>query len=606
MHIELLAPAKDFEHGKAAINHGADAVYIGAPQFSARKNAGNPIAEIESLCNYAHLYKSKVYIALNTLLKNDELDNAEKIIHHVYDAGADAIIIQDMGILEMNLPPIEIHASTQTHNISPQKVLFFEKCGIKRVILARELNINEINAIRQETTVELESFVHGAICVSYSGQCYMSHAVTGRSGNRGECAQLCRTAFSLCDNAGNYLLKNKHLLSLKDLNLSNTMEAMIDAGIGSFKIEGRLKDLAYVKNITTHYRRQLDSLLEKKNVQKASSGKCSFGFTPDTEATFSRHYTPYFIDGKRTKMASFDTPKAIGKKIGCVIKITANYFEIDGNLAIANNDGLCFFNQKKELCGIKVNTVSDRKIFPQSIPSQLVVGTMLYRNNDIAFNKQLDSSINPRKIALSFHLIETENGIKLTAIDEDGITASIEECIIKEPAQNSQAALQSIVTQLKKTGNSIFEVVNCTVEFESPLFIRNSVINDIRRKTIELLDLNRSEQYKRNESPFIVTDIQYPSTIIDFTANIINSKAEQFYKRHGVQTFENGFELQNDFTGKTIMTTKYCLRFELGMCLIDKSHKQTLGLELPLFLENNARKFRLYFDCKKCEMKIIY
>ena len=605
MHIELLSPAKDFEHGKAAINHGADAVYIGAPLFGARKNAGNSFADIEALCKYAHFYKSKVYVALNTLLKNEELADAEKIIHQVYNAGVDALIIQDMGILEMSLPPIEIHASTQTHNNTAEKVLFFEKCGLKRAILARELSLAEIKAIRKETSIELECFVHGAICVSYSGQCYISHAVNGRSGNRGDCAQICRTAFSLHDNAGNYLLKNKHLLSLKDLNLSNSIADMIDAGVSSFKIEGRLKDMAYVKNITAHYRRHIDTVLEAKNLQKASSGKCSFAFTPDVEATFSRNYTPYFIDGNRMQMASFDSPKALGKEIGKVKTIGNHFFELSGNTTVANNDGLCFYSSKGELLGIKVNTVNDRKIFPQTLPPQLTVGSTIYRNSDVQFDKQMEASQNPRKIAIDLLLEETDKGIKLTATDEDGIKASIDSVLIKEKAQNEEASKQSIINQLKKTGNSPFEVSACSIQFAEPLFIRTSVINDLRRQVIELLEHTRQNSYHRNEPPFIRTEVPYPTTTVDFTANIINAKAKAFYKRHGVIQFEEGFELQSDYSNKTVMTTKYCLRYEMGMCLLDKTHKQPEGIQLPLFLESKTQSFLLEFDCKRCEMRVV-
>jgi len=606
MSVELLAPAKDLLHGIAAINHGADAVYIGSPRFGARKNAANSIEDIESLCKYAHKYNGKVYVALNTLLKENELLDAEKIIHQVYNAGADAIIIQDMGILEMELPPIEIHASTQTHNISAEKVLFFEKCGIKRVILARELSIAEIKSIRTETTVELESFIHGAICVSYSGQCYISHSTTNRSGNRGECSQLCRTSFSLCDSAGKYIIKDKHLLSLKDLNLTNNLSDMLDAGISSLKIEGRLKDMSYLKNITSHYRKVLDTILEEKHIAKASSGYCNFTFTPDTEATFTRQYTPYFIDGNKKQMASFDSPKAIGKTIGIVSKIGNNFFEISGQPTIANNDGLCFFDRKGELLGIKVNSVINNKIFPQHRPSELTIGTTIYRNNDVVFDKQLAASSNPRKIIIDILLEETLDGIKLSFTDEDNTKAIIEEKLIKELAQNQEASINSINTQLQKTGNSIFEVRNCCIQFETALFIRTSIINELRRKAIEQLEQNRSSNYKRNEAFFSKTDVPFSSKSVDFTTNILNTKAEAFYRRHGVTEIEKGFELLYNFAGKTVMTTKYCLRNELGICLIDKTHKQPEGIQVPLFLENKNQKFRLDFDCKRCEMKVVY
>ena len=605
MQIELLSPAKDLTHGIAAINHGADAVYIGSPQFGARKNAANSITDIESLCNYAHRYNGKVYVALNTLLKDEELKSAEKLIHQIYNTGADAIIIQDMGILEMSLPPIQIHASTQTHNISAEKVLFLENCTIKRAILARELSLTEIKEIRAATTLELECFIHGAICVSYSGQCYISQAICGRSGNRGECAQLCRTSFSLSDNTGKYLMKDKHLLSLKDLNLSNNIADLIDAGISSFKIEGRLKDISYLKNITAFYRKQLDAIIEEKHLQKASSGYCTFPFSPDTDATFTRQYTPYFIDGKRTLMASFDSPKAIGKNIGTVSKIAIDYFELSSNSKIANNDGLCFFSKKGELLGIKVNSAIGNKIFPQRMSNELNIGTIIYRNSDVTFEKQLSASTNPRKILIDLLLEDTENGIILTATDEDDIKASVEIKLVKEIANNKEASSNSIINQLKKTGNSIFEIRRCDVKFKNSLFIRTSVINDLRRQTIEKLEQKRIDEYKRFESIITPNDTPYPSSILDFTSNIINAKAESFYNRHGVKSYEKGFELQTDYSNKTVMTTKYCLRYELGLCLVEKNHKQPEEIELPLFLENNKKKFRLDFDCKRCEMKVV-
>lgn len=604
MSIELLSPAKDLAHGIAAINHGADAVYMGAPKFGARVAAPNTISDIESLCSYAHKYKSKVYVALNTLLKNEELGQAQAIIHQVYNAGIDALIIQDMGILEMDLPPIPLFASTQTHNINPERIKFLQDVGFQRIILARECSLTDIKTIKQSTNIELESFIHGAICVSYSGQCYISHAVTGRSGNRGECSQMCRSSYSLRDSVGNYLIKNKHLLSLKDLNLSQSIEDLIDAGITSFKIEGRLKDMSYVKNITAYYRKKIDSVLEKKQLSKSSSGTFNFDFTPEPELSFSRGFTPYFIDGKRKPMASFDTPKSIGKRIGAITKINRNSFEIDNPIPISNNDGLCYFNTKNELCGIKVNQTEERIIYPQTMPIA-PIGTIIYRNSDVTFEKTLSLSENPRKINIDFELIETDNGLKLVVTDEDAISCITTIDCEKEIAQNHDKSNNVIITQLSKTGNTIFKVQSINIQFQKPLFIRSIVINELRRTVLDLLEKKRVETWKQPSVIHSKNDIPYPFTTVDFTANILNRNAIDFYKRHGVTQFEDGFELQTNFKGKTVMTTRYCLRNELGICLMNKQHKQPENIKPPLFLENNGRSFLLEFDCKKCEMKVI-
>jgi len=604
MAIELLSPAKDLQHGIAAINHGADAIYMGAPRFGARIAASNSLADIEKMCRYAHLYKSKVYVALNTLLKDNELNDAHTLINQLYLTGVDAIIIQDMGLMEIDLPPVPLFASTQTHNNTAEKVLFLQKIGIQRVILARELSIAEIKTIRAATTVELESFIHGAICVSYSGQCYMSQVTTGRSGNRGECAQPCRSAYSLCDSAGNVIIKNKHVLSVKDLNLAPNISNMIDAGVTSFKIEGRLKDIGYVKNITAYYRQQIDAILEKKNLTKASSGNSHFTFVPDAAKTFSRDFTSYFIDGERKQLASFNTPKAIGSLLGAVSNITKKSFRIDTNETIANNDGLCYFDIDNILCGIKVNSVKDNDIFPFKKPN-LTIGTNIYRNQDVAFEKELAASEHPRSIGLSFIVTETATGISVTATDDDYTSVSISLDCEKNLAKNAEAAQASIVAQLQKTGNSVFTVTNVTTYFEQPLFFQASVLNDIRRKVVEALEQERLKQYVRTTVAIEKNDVPYPANNIDYMLNIINNTAQQFYKRHHVDTQEKGLEIRTDYEGKTVMTTKYCLRNELGMCLIDKSHKQPSDLTLPLMLKDYKRSFQLEFDCKKCEMKVV-
>lgn len=613
--LELLAPAKNAEQGIAAINHGADAVYIGAPLFGARAAAGNSIDDIDKLVKYAHLFGSKVFATVNTLLFNNELEAARLMIWTLYDSGVDAIIMQDMGLLEMDLPPIELHASTQTHNIDLQRVKFLEQVGFKRIILARETSLQQMAELRKETTADLEAFVQGALCVCYSGQCYMSLYLdrqrnkacdTPRSGNRGSCTQPCRAAYDLVNGQGKVLRKNEHLLSLKDFSAAQSIEYMIDAGITSFKIEGRLKDISYVKNVTGYYRQLLDSIMARREgLRPASSGSTRLFFTPDLERTFNRGFTDYFLNSRKP-MASYATQKSLGKMIGTVVSGNGNTLVINSKDSLTAGDGICFFNDEKQIEGFLVNHVNGNRITANK-SLNISKGTQLWRNNDFAFEKQLQGNTSERKIAVSMTLAETADGLSLTITDEDGIEASAAVECTKEPARNETRAKETIIAQLSKLGGTPFETSNITIETRQQYFLPASMLNELRRKAVEELETKRITANRPTDTILAFNDIPYFQTTVDGRANIVNDKAEAFYRRHGVTTIERGpdqpgIEFKDDFP---LMTTKYCLRYELGQCLMRKCNK-TVSPDYAgdLFLYNNGNKFRLSFDCKKCEMQI--
>lgn len=613
--LELLAPAKNAEQGIAAINHGADAVYIGAPLFGARVAAGNSIDDIDKLVKYAHLFGSKVFATVNTLLFDNELEAARQMIWTLYDTGVDAIIMQDMGLLEMDLPPIELHASTQTHNIDSQRVKFLEQVGFKRIILARETSLQQMAALRKETTADLEAFIQGALCVCYSGQCYMSLFLdkqhnktneTPRSGNRGSCTQPCRAAYDLINGQGKMLRKNEHLLSLKDFSAAQSIESMIDAGITSFKIEGRLKDISYVKNVTGYYRQLLDSIMARREgLKPASSGKTRLFFTPDLERTFNRGFTDYFLNS-RHPMASYATQKSLGKMIGTVVSSIGNTLVINNKEPLTAGDGICFFNDEKQLEGFLVNHVNGNRI---TANKSLIIskGTQLWRNNDFAFEKQLQGNTSERKIAVSMTLAETSDSLVLALIDEDGIKASVTVECEKEPARNETRAKETIIAQLSKLGGTPFEINNISIETKQHYFLPASMLNELRRKAVEALQEKRIDTNRPADTILVLNNIPYFQTTVDGRANIVNAKAEVFYRRHGVTTIERGpdqtgVEFKDDFP---LMTTKYCLRYELGQCLMHKCNKTVSpDYASDLFLYNNGNKFRLSFDCKKCEMQI--
>jgi putative protease len=591
---ELLSPAKNHSSGIAAIKCGADAVYIGATRFGARNAAGNSIEDIEKLINFAHKYRSKVYVTINTILDNNEILQAQELINKLYNVGADAIIIQDMGLLELDLPPIPLFASTQTNNTTPDKVKFLEKVGFQRVILARELSLKQIKEIRSKTSIELESFIHGALCVSYSGQCYISCAIGGRSANRGECAQPCRKKYNLIDDNNKNICENKHLLSLKDLNLSTSLENLIDAGVTSFKIEGRLKDEAYIKNIVSYYREKLDFILEEKNLTKSSLGKSFINFTPNPDKTFNRGYTDYFLNTEKNNPAFIDSPKSLGERIGKVEQVFKDYFVITSSESLHNADGICFFTETKELKGTQVNKVSNNKIFPESM-NGIAKNTIIYRNHDHEFLKLLENSKIERKIQINLYLTEENNRLIFMAIDEEGITAKITVENSFEAARDKQKADETLQKQLLKLGETDFYSNFVEINLKEAYFIPVKEINEIRRKLIATLEIERNNTYTRHLFKIEKNDFPYREKILDFSGNVLNKYAENFYKRHGVEKIYPAAESGINMSGQKVMTTKYCIKNQLGLC----------GDKRKLYLtDEHNNKFGLKFNCKNCEMEV--
>ena len=598
--IELLSPAGNAETGIEAINHGADAVYIGAPHFSARAAAGNSLQDIQRLTEYAHLYRAKVYVALNTILYDYELSEAEQIIRACYDMGVDAMIIQDMCILNLDIPPIPLHASTQCDNRDIEKILFFEKQGFSQVVLARELSLEDIRSIAKQTSISLEVFIHGALCVSFSGQCYISQAVTGRSANRGECAQFCRLPYTLQDASGKKLVQNKFLLSMKDLNQSAHLEKLLDAGVSSLKIEGRLKEMAYVKNITAYYRQKLDAIFERRpEYSRTSEGTTNPFFLPDPAKSFNRGFTSSFLFGRNEPVVSQDTPKSTGEPIGNVKDLNKNFFTVSGQKAIHNGDGLCFFNERKELQGFRVNKVTEGKIFPAEMPT-LNIGTTLYRNFDQEFEKTLAKKSAERIIKVDFILDETDSGFNLTAVNEDGSRATITADFPKELSQKDQK--ENYRQQLSKLGDTIFQLDKLTVNFSEIWFIPSSVLSDWRRKAIDALLTERKKNNFRPERKNPTDSPVYPENRLSYLANVANQKARMFYIQSGVKTIEPAFEL-NAKTNVPVMFTKHCILHQLGYCKKEKNSKED-WVE-PLFLSSGKNRFQLKFDCERCEMQVI-
>ncbi|MBR4715122.1 MAG: U32 family peptidase [Bacteroidales bacterium] len=605
--LELLSPAKNLEQGKAAIDHGADAVYTGAPLFGARVAAGNSIEDIEELVRYAHIFGSKVFATVNTLLFDNELEEARRLMWQLYNAGVDAAIVQDMGLLELDLPPIELHASTQTHNYDPRRIKFLEQVGFKRIILARETSLEQMKALRQTVTADLEAFVQGALCVCYSGQCYMSLYLNGRSGNRGSCSQPCRSSYDLVNEQRKTLKHNEHLLSLKDFSAAQHIESMIDAGITSYKIEGRLKNLAYVKNVTAYYRQLLDSIIARREgLKPSSSGTTKYYFTPDLERTFNRGFTDYFLQ-KRQPMASTTTQKSLGKKIGTVVSANGNRLIANFNDAVSTGDGICFFNDEKQLEGFLVNNIAGNTVTANK-PLNIKAGTTLWRNNDHAFEKQLQAKSAERKVAVSMTLTETETGLQLTVEDQDGCCASASIECEKAPARDEAKAIDGAKTQLAKLGGTPFGINTITIQTEQPYFIPAALLNDLRRKAVETLSETRLAHFHPKDTLLISNEIPYYEDNLGGRANIVNSKAEAFYRRHGVTSIERGPDqpVKSFEKGFPLMTTKYCLRYELGQCLMHKCNKSvTADYASGLYLVNNGRRFRLHFDCQRCEMQIL-
>lgn len=609
--LELLAPAKNAEFGIEAINHGADAVYIGGPAFGARANAGNTVADIERLASHAHRFNARVLVALNTILKDDELDQAQQLVWQFYEAGADALIVQDMGLLELDLPPIQLHASTQTNIRTPQKAKFLEDVGFSQIVLARELSLEQIRTITEHTTATLEFFVHGSLCVSYSGLCNLSHAQTGRSANRGDCSQACRLPYALTDQAGQIIAENKHLLSIKDNDQSDNLRALIDAGIRSFKIEGRLKDRSYVKNITAYYRQRLDEIMtEMPHLRRTSSGHSTFSFTPQPEKTFNRGSTDYFLNTRHTDLGAFDSPKFVGERIGEVIKLGRGYFDVSTDIALHNGDGITCFNADGELLGMRINvaepTASGYRLSPTltdgRLPADLKVGTTIYRNHDQDFERLLEKKSAERRVPVKLFFEETTNGFALRLTDDNGINATAYLEHAKEAAQNAERATATLRENLGKLGNTLYCADSINIALSSAWFLPASALNALRRKAVEALDAARIAAYQcPPRCAAVEPPARYPEDALSYLGNVYNRKARAFYEKHGVSVIEPAYECHEEKGDVSLMITKHCLRYSFNLC-----PKQVKGIRPePMILINGNEKLTLRFDCKSCEMHVV-
>ena len=598
--IELLAPAKNLETGIAAINHGADAVYIGAAQFGARQAAGNSVEDIARLVEYAHLFGVKVYVTLNTIIYDDEVASVEQLVAELYKVGVDALIVQDMGIAGMNIPPIPLHASTQMDNRTVEKAKFLAGVGFPRIVLARELSLSEIKEVHDAVPdTELEVFVHGALCVSYSGQCYASQHCFGRSANRGACAQFCRLPFDLIDAEGTVVMRDKHLLSLKDMNRSAHIEQMLDAGVTSFKIEGRLKDVSYVKNITAYYRAKLDEVFARRpEYERASYGKCAPQFTPAPEKSFSRGFTDYMLNGNKDGMTSFDTPKSKGEYMGRVKFVSRNFFTFTGK-DFNNGDGACFVSRDGRLKGFHINRVEGNRIFPQTMP-QVESGDELYRNYDCDFERQLSRPDVARRMRVDLTLCENADGFVLKGIDESGLECSVSTVFEKQEARTSQR--DNIVKQLGKWGNTPFEVGEVNVEFSSEWFVPSSLLSDMRRSLCEELIKRHNEEDSREDMRLADNAIPFVADELDYKGNVSNSHAKAFYMKHGVKSLMPAFE-NEPVDNAVVMFCKHCIKFSLGWCT--KSGAKHAFKEPFYLVSGDGKRFRLSFDCKECMMKVI-
>ena len=599
--IELLAPAKNLECGIAAIDHGADAVYIGAPKFGARAAAVNSLEDIAALVEYAHLYNARIYVTVNTILKDEELQETEKMIWALFRAGVDALIVQDMGITGLNLPPIPLHASTQMDNRTVEKVRFLADAGFRQVVLARELSLREISKIHEACPdVPLEIFVHGALCVSYSGQCYVSQACFGRSANRGECAQFCRLPFSLVDAEGRVIVKDKHLLSLKDLNQSDELEALLDAGASSFKIEGRLKDVSYVKNVTAAYRRKLDAIFaRRKEYARASSGSCRYAFNPQLDKSFSRGFTHYYLHGRTKDVFSFDTPKSLGEEMGTMKEARGNYLTVAGLKSFNNGDGVCYIDEQGRLQGFRINRVEGNKLYPQEMP-RIKPRTVLYRNFDQEFEKILARKSSERRIAVSVRLTDTPFGFALTLTDEDDNSVTLSLAREKEPARTPQE--ENLKTQLAKFGNTPFEAVRIDIDFAGNWFLPASVLADFRRQAVEKLISARRINYRRELFVLKPTAHAFPQSTLTYLGNVMNGQAVSFYAGHGVASIAPAFE-RAPAEKAVLMFCKHCLRYSMGWCPVHQRERSPYR-EPYYLVSTDGKRFRLEFDCKNRQMKV--
>ncbi|RFO98645.1 collagenase-like protease [Rhodoferax lacus] len=628
--LELLAPARNLEIGLEAVQHGADAVYIGGPSFGARSSADNSVSDIAQLVRHAHRFNSRIFVTLNTILRDDELEGARTLAWQLYDAGVDALIVQDMGLLEIDLPPIQLHASTQTDIRTPQKARFLQDAGLSQIVLARELTVQQIAAIRAATDAErcsLEFFVHGALCVAYSGQCYISAAHTGRSANRGECNQACRLPYQVVDAQGRFVAHDKHVLSMKDNNQSANLAALVDAGVRSFKIEGRYKDMGYVKNITAHYRRLLDALIEERQsgdypLARSSSGRTTFTFTPDPDQNFNREFTDYFVNGRQDTIGAFDSPKNPGQPIGCVTQIGPNWVELqldDKSASLHNGDGLCYYDLQKELVGLAVNRAEVQsaakgkwRVFPKDAVAglkDLRKGTQVNRNRDMHWTRVLEKKSSDRRIGVWLALAETPQGMALTLTDEDGHTATAHGSLQRQVSKDCAMAEATLREQLGRMGNTIFEALDVAIQFSQPWFVPASSLNALRREAVESLEAARFKAFTRlPRAAAVEPPAPFPEDSLSYLGNVFNQAAHRFYARHGVQVIAPAYEAIEELGEVSLMITKHCVRYSLSLC--PKQAKGVTGVQgqvkaEPLQLINGKEKLTLRFDCKPCEMHVV-
>ena len=597
--IELLAPAKTADIGREAIVHGADAVYIGGPAFGARAAAGNSIADIARLADFAHTYHARVYAAVNTILYDNELRQVERLITDLCRAGVDALIVQDMGILRLDIPPVALHASTQCDNRTVEKVRFLHEAGFSRVVLARELSASEIREIAAAVPIDLEVFVHGALCVSYSGQCYLSRCLSGRSANRGECAQYCRLPYTLLDADGTPLLREKHLLSLKDMNRSDRLETLLDAGVTSLKIEGRLKERSYVKNITAWYRRRLDEIFARRpEYCAASSGRVEYTFEPDPFKSFNRGFTHYFLDGVDAEpIGSPHTPKSLGEPVAHALRRQGAAWIIDRAGAVGNGDGLCFFDGDRRFEGFRVNRAEGCRIYPAEMP-HIPAGALLYRNSDCRFEQLLQHRSAQRRIPLDLTLYETPQGYALKLLDADGCMAIAALAADKMPARTPQSDGQRAM--LSRLGDTCFAARTVTIALAGERFIPVSQLAALRRDAVAALDRSRRlacrPPRRREEQP-----TPFPAAELAYTGNVANEAARRFYREHGVSVVAPAYECAPP-ADVPLMYTRFCLRRQWGCCLKEKSAARKW--KAPLYLQYRDARLRLEFDCARCEMHI--
>lgn len=628
--IELLSPARDADTGIAAIDHGADAVYIGGPAFGARHNAGNSLEEIARLCEYAHRYHARVFMALNTLFTDAELPEARELAFRAAGAGIDALILQDMGLLLGPLPDIELHASTQCDIRTPEKAAFLEAAGFSQVVLARELSLEEIARVRARlSTARIEAFIHGALCVSYSGQCYISEAMTGRSANRGECAQFCRLPYDVETLDGQVLAKSAHVLSLKDNNQSANLEAMMEAGVNTFKIEGRLKDIQYVKNITAYYRGEIDRILARRREwQRSSLGVSTFTFTPDPEKSFNRGSTEYFIHGreydKPYTLVDIATPKNAGQPVGRVTDFGPGFLTLapEGGVSLANGDGLTYFDDHGELQGLSVNGVEVLRggrlriaLRFKTTPAGLSRGSMLLRNRDQAFARLMAGRTAERRIPVDACWESTPEGFVLT-LSAAGECASASAPFAHQTPKDAEKNRASLVANLMKTGDTPFSLTECAIDFMGETgFVPASIANDLRRRAAAALEEALVRAQPRTGKAPVDEAAPYPERYLNYSANVANAAARAFYEQHGAKVLQAAFEIV-PVKDAALMTCRHCIRATLKLCPkmlkafpeLLEAHDRALFRPDDLLLTDSAGDtFRAVFHCKQtpCEMTLV-